>query len=302
MRRLSAQGRTYEAYLQTDSDFAAAAARLKLPAHKIFFGYSYASLETLAAEKQRGMLTVLDQIDPGAVEFHLVKEEMTRFPEMVDSPPEFPVTYYERNQQEWALADRVVVNSQFAREALIKQGVAPEKLFVLPLCYESDEISRKPESEKSGKPKAGSPLRVLFLGQVILRKGIQYLIEVARMLEHENVQFDVVGPIGITAAAVANAPRNLTFHGRATRDQSASWYRQADVFVLPTLSDGFAITQLEAMAYGLPVVTTPCCGEVVSDGVDGFVVPPRDVATLTKIFVRYLTEPDLLREQNRRHW
>ena len=141
------------------------------------------------------------------------------------------------------------------------------------------------------------PLRVLFLGQVILRKGIQYLIEAARRLHGECIVFDVVGPIGISQAAVASAPANVRFHGRSTRDQAGAWYQQADVFVLPTLSDGFALTQLEAMAHGLPVVTTPCCGDVVTDGADGFIVPPRDGEALAEAFLRYLAEPGLLRSQ-----
>jgi glycosyltransferase involved in cell wall biosynthesis len=89
----------------------------------------------------------------------------------------------------------------------------------------------------------------------------------------------------------------MVFHGRATRDQTAAWYQRSDLFVLPTLSDGFAITQLEAMAHGLPVVTTPCCGEVVTDGVDGFIIPPRDVSALVQTFQRYLKEPELLKVQ-----
>jgi glycosyltransferase involved in cell wall biosynthesis len=110
-----------------------------------------------------------------------------------------------------------------------------------------------------------------------------------------NIRFDVVGPIGISQDAVRSAPRNVVFHGRTTRDSARDWYRQADLFVLPTLSDGFAITQLEAMAYGVPVVATPCCGAVVSDGVDGFIVPPRDAGALVKTFQRYLVEPGLLK-------
>ena len=129
---------------------------------------------------------------------------------------------------------------------------------------------------------------MLWLGQVNVRKGIHYLMEAARKLEKENIHFDVVGPIGILSDAVASAPRNVTFHGPVGRDQTANWYRKADLFVLPTLSDGFAITQLEAMAHGLPVITTPCCGEVVSDGVDGFIVAPRDAEALAKTFLRYL--------------
>ena len=138
---------------------------------------------------------------------------------------------------------------------------------------------------------------MLFLGQVNVRKGIHYLMQAAKLLANEPVQFDVVGPIGILPGAVASAPRNMTFHGPVSRGGAAEWYRKADLFVLPTLSDGFAITQLEAMAHGLPVVTTPCCGEVVSDGVDGFIVPPRDADALARLFLRYLAEPELLKAQ-----
>jgi hypothetical protein len=302
VRQLAKRGRSHEAYLQTDSAFAAAVARLKLPPHDIFFGYSYASLEALQAEKARGKMTILDQIDPGAVEFQLVAEEMARFPELAGPPPEFPAAYYERNRHEWALADRIVVNSEFCRKALIKQGVAPEKLVVIPLAFEENAEKLKAESgnlrlSTLNPQPSTAPLRVLFLGQVNVRKGIHYLIEAARKLEKESIHFDIVGPIGISADAVASAPRNMTFYGRATRDQAANWYRKADLFVLPTLSDGFAITQLEAMSHGLPVITTPCCGEVVSDGVDGFMVPARDAEALAKTFLRYLAEPELLREQ-----
>jgi glycosyltransferase involved in cell wall biosynthesis len=296
IRRLAAQGRVYDAYVETDSAFATATASLKLPPHDIFFGYCYASLEMLIAEKKRNVLTVLGQIDPGALEFRLVAEEMSRFPELSGPPAGFPAKYYERNQREWEAADRVVVNSAFCRDALIKQGVNPAKLFVLPLCYEPKGKNLKPESENRSP---GQKLRILFLGQVILRKGIQYLLEAAKKMEKENLHFDVVGPLGISTKTVAAAPRNVTFHGRATRDQVVAWYRQSDLFVLPTLSDGFAITQLEAMSYGLPVITTPCCGEVVSDGIDGIVAPPRDPEALAKAFQRYLSEPGLLDAQRK---
>jgi glycosyltransferase involved in cell wall biosynthesis len=177
------------------------------------------------------------------------------------------------------------------------------------LCYEAEEQSgnvdsRNQKSDPSSQFQlsafsfsAFSPLRVLFLGQVILRKGIQYLIEAARKLVNENIRFDIVGPVGISEEAVASAPKNMKFHGRANRTAAAGWYQQADLFVLPTLSDGFALTQLEAMAHGLPVITTPCCGEVVSNGADGFIIPPRDVNALAVAFQRYLNEPRLLQSQ-----
>jgi len=271
----------------------------------IFFGYDTGALEAMEWCRDHGAKCVLGQMDPNRVEVETVREEEKRWSGWALHPIEVPEEYFRRREQEWALADRVVVNSEFCRQALVKQGVPSEKLFVMPLCYEVEDQRAEVRSQKSEvstpasdlRPLTSAPMRVLWLGQVILRKGIQYLLTAARQLEGENVQFDVVGPLGISREAVASAPPNVTFHGRAARDQAANWYRQCDVFVLPTLSDGFAITQLEAMAYGLPVVTTPCCGDVVSEGVDGFIIPPRDADAVARTLQRYVTEPALLKTQ-----
>jgi glycosyltransferase involved in cell wall biosynthesis len=206
-----------------------------------------------------------------------------------------PAAYFARREREWSLADRIVVNSRWSFDALVAQGVPAKKLFIIPLCYEPGEENAKAEGRKQ---KTESPLRVLFLGQVILRKGIQYLLQAAKLLEKENIRFDIVGPVGISDEAVRSAPKNVFFHGRATRDQTMDWYRRSDVFVLPTLSDGFALTQLEAMAHGLPVIATPCCGEVVTDGTDGFIVPARDAQALAVIFQCYLARRDLISTQS----
>ena len=96
--RAKKSDRLYKAYAETNASFARALVPLKLPKHDVFFGYSYASLEILVAEKQRGVLSVLGQIDPGMVEFQLVAEEMARYPELAGPPSEFPGMYYERNQ------------------------------------------------------------------------------------------------------------------------------------------------------------------------------------------------------------
>ena len=126
------------------------------------------------------------------------------------------IKYFTRRDREWALADRVVVNSEFSRQALLQQSVPDEKLVVIPLCYEAKGFNQKLEI---GNWKSDQPLRVLFLGQVILRKGIQYLFAAARQLERENIHFDVVGPVGISREAISSAPANVTF-SRASRSGS----------------------------------------------------------------------------------
>ena len=67
-------------------------------------------------------------------------------------------------------------------------------------------------------------------------------------------------------------------------------FRRADVFVLPTLCDSFALVHLEAMACGVPVITTPNCGSVVRAGVDGFIVPIRDAAAIADKVELLLTD------------
>jgi glycosyltransferase involved in cell wall biosynthesis len=186
----------------------------------------------------------------------------------------------------------------------MKQGVPESKLVVVPLAFEAihdegrgtrDEgYGNEEKSSRRSTFDARRPLRVLFLGQVILRKGIQYLIESARLLEKESIHFDIVGAIGISDAAVASAPANMTFHGPVSRDRTEEFYRSADLFVLTTLSDGFALTQLEAMAFRLPVIATPNCGEVVTDGVDGLIVPASDANALAEAFQLILQDPEKL--------
>ena len=301
-------GRLYHGYCEVGRQFASAvreeSRRRKWSPEMIFYAYDTGALEIFAYLRKQGVFCVLNQMDPSRVEVNLVRGEQKRWPGWATGATDVPEAYFARREQEWALADRVVVNSEFSRQAMIEQGVAAEKVVVIPLCYETDgtnPAAEKAEREMGVAPSFSRhrPLRVLFLGQVILRKGIQYLVEAAKLLREEPVQFTIVGPSGLTSEAIASVPDNVCFHGRVNRDETAAWYREADIFVLPTISDGFAITQIEAMAHGLPVIATPNCGAVVTDGVDGFIVPVRDGEALAKTIVRYAAEPGLLSAHRR---
>lgn len=256
-------------------------ARMSLePENDCFFGFNTNSLETMELLKQKGIFTVLDQIDPGRVEEDMILEESQRWPGWEKIPGRLTDNYWRRLRSEWDIADAILVNSEWSRDALVQQGVAVEKIMVVPLAIDLHAESLPPPVRPTGG------LKVIWLGSVILRKGIQYLIEAARELVDENIEFILAGPVGISKEAVESFPSNVKVMGRLTRDQLSSIYQQGHVFVLPTLSDGFAITQLEAMAHGLPVVATPNCGRVVTDGVDGLIVPARDSAALARAFAK----------------
>jgi glycosyltransferase involved in cell wall biosynthesis len=254
-----------------------------------FYGYNTGCLETIQMLQAQRVRCIVNQIDPARVEEELVLEEVKRWPGWEKAEGRKPEVYWRRLEQEWRLADTVVVNSQWSKAALVQQGVSDEKISVIPLAYEN-AVEHVPDKNLRG------PLHVLWLGSVILRKGIQYLIEAAKLLSGKDVQITVAGPIGISDEAVKSAPANMNFIDRLTRDQAAEMYRQADVFVLPTISDGFAITQLEAMSHGLPVIATLNCGQVVSDGVDGRIVPIRDANSLAAAIIEYATNREKLRD------
>jgi glycosyltransferase involved in cell wall biosynthesis len=256
----------------------------------IFFGYDTGFLEAAAWAKDQGAATVVCQMDPSQVEIEMVREEERRWPGWAKTPLLVPDEYLAWRKAEWALADLVMVNSRWTLDALVKLGVPAEKISIVPLAYEAESIDPTPPRQRP----EDAPLRVLFLGQVNLRKGIQYLLEAARALDRRAFRIDIAGPIAISDTQVVTAPSNVTFHGPVTRDRVREFYREADVFVLPTISDGFALTQLEAMAHGLPVITTPNCGEVVRDGVDGFLIPPRDPTALAKALTTLAEDPERL--------
>ena len=116
-------------------------------------------------------------------------------------------------------------------------------------------------------------MRVLFLGQINLRKGIVPLLEAIRLLRTEPIEFALVGPIQITIPPDLRCNRRVRWIGQVSRQEAARFYQSADVFLFPTFSDGFGLTQLEAQAWKLPVIASKRCGQVVQQGRNGWLLP-----------------------------
>ncbi len=255
-----------------------------LRAGMTLFSYTGTFLESARRlHELGGGLAIHGQVDPAASEEEIVAEERQCWPGWESAAAVVPEAWKERRQAEWAEADVIVVNSDWTRTCLQAQGVPEAKLRIVPLAY-------TPPCAPVPPRQPGPNLRVLWLGQVILRKGIPYLLEAARRLAGEPIEFVVAGSIQISREAVASAPPNVRFIGPVSRSLVSKLYADADVFVLPTLSDGFAITQLEAMAHGLPVIATPRCGEVVLPGRNGRLVPPADSEALTEALASLIAD------------
>ena len=271
------------------------------------FSYSYAALDLFRFAKAKGWHTVLGQIDPGPEEERIVAEEHQRYAHLQSSWQPAPKSYWDSWGEETHLADRIIVNSEWSRECLLKAGVPGEKMEIIPLVYEEKATSggRKPENPSlqaanctlttDDLPFApNSPLRLLFLGQINLRKGVGRLLDAMRMLKDKPVQLTLVGPSELDPSAWADLP-NVRWLGPVARSEAELHYRDADAFILPTLSDGFALTQLEAASNGLPVIASMHCGRVVENGVDGMLLDSLEPPRLAESILKYSNCPQTWR-------
>jgi len=266
----------------------------------VLLSYSYSALEPFRYAKSQGWRTVLVQIDPGPKEEKIVAEEVARVPALAGEWQAAPPDYWTSWRQECDLADRIVVNSQWSRDSLICSGVPNRKLSVIPLAYET-EVGRRftePPLQRTYPDRftRERPMRVLFLGQVNLRKGVARLFEAARMLRDEPVEFWIVGPVQIASAMTMTSEARVQWFGPIKQKQAAEMYRAADVFILSTLSDGFAITQLEAQAHGLPVIASRFCGGVIESGRNGIILEEPSATCIAAAIRDCIANPSRLRQ------
>jgi len=251
--------------------------------------YSYCAMEALEWARDRGIPGLLGQIDPGPAEERMVRA-------LEKNRGAYPSDAYWRHwKRETAAASRVAVNSEWSRQCLREEGIAADRTVVVPLAYELEG-----RSETRSYPDCFSkdrPLRVLFLGQVIARKGVAPLLDAMAELAAADapVVLDVVGGGDAGLLARAAALPNCRVLGHCRRSDAGRFYRDADVFILPTFSDGFALTQLEAQAAGLPVIASRQCGDVVRDGVNGLLMETVEAQSIRASIERLLAAPALLR-------
>ncbi len=236
-----------------------------------FFAYSYAALKLFRYAKAKGWRTILGQIDPGPLEEKLVMEEHARHLTYQSNWQPAPSHYWTRWHQECLLADRIIVNSLWSSEALQQVGIPEHKIDIIPLAYQPPEQADDFVRTYPAVFSKERPLRVLFLGQVILRKGLAALLEAAELLNHQPIEFWLVGSQGISIPQASHG--KLQWIGSVSRSATAMYYQQADVLLFPTLSDGFGLTQLEAQAWKMPIITSRFCGEVVKNQVNGLILP-----------------------------
>lgn len=190
----------------------------------------------------------------------------------------------DRELREYALADRIMVLSTFTRDSFVEQGIAASKIWMLPLGVEvsrfgaeaSDAQARQQRIAGAGK------LRVLTTGAFSLRKGA---LDYAQLVEQAHAAFDFrwVGPVAAEARPFsARLAGKAEFTGKVPQYDLKAHYDWADVYLFPTIEDGYPVVLSQAQAAGLPIIATPnsSAPDIVRDGHTGWIVPARSAAAM----------------------
>ncbi len=262
----------------------------------VVFAYSYAASRILQIAKDLGCQTVLGQIDPGPVEMRIVQDlEQQQGTCFSEWPSE---SYWKEWRAECHLADTIVVNSEWCRSALITEGIFKDKLRIIPLAYDSADTAEP--RVVPDKFDTNRKLRVLFLGQLLPRKGILEVADAIRHMATAPVEWLLVGGGSESLLSQLRKLPNTTVTGLVARQSAAAYYRQADVFLLPTHSDGFALTQLEAAAGHLPIIASKNCGAVVTHGETGLILESVTPDNIVRCILQLIDEPALLKQMTNR--
>jgi glycosyltransferase involved in cell wall biosynthesis len=266
----------------------------------VVFAYSYAARQILQAARERGCTTVLGQIDPGPVEERIVSEVCLRRGHQIDSTQCIPESYWDDWREECEISDRIIVNSTWTQEALIEEGISSAKIHIVPVAYDPPDDSYQFKRTYPAVFDHSRPLRVLFLGSLIPRKGIREMLDATLLMRAAPVEFQFVGALGTELGIKLTENHRVHWMGPVARQRVKDFYKNADLFILPTHSDGFGLTQLEAMAWGLPVIASRNCGDVVKDKVNGLIIPKVTGEAIAEAIEWCIEDAERLRQMSDR--
>lgn len=200
--------------------------------------------------------------------------------------------------EEMAKADAIVAASGFTRNTYIQQGIHPDKIFINPYGTNLAYFTNKWESvvpEAATIPQKGA-ITFFFFGAITARKGFPWLCEVWKKLHLKYPKATLLAAGYGAPPAGFRVPDGITLAGVIPATERNEWFAKADVFVFPSFFEGFAQVIIEAMACGLPVITTTHTAgpDIITEGIEGHLVEPGDDNALLQAMIHFLEQPDCI--------
>jgi len=259
-----------------------------------FIFYSGCGLTTARRLKGRGVRLIVE-----AVNSHVLEQQsiLRREHEMLNIPFRgFHPREVARRTMEVEMADGILCPSDFVAESFLKRGFSREQIMVVPYGFTS-------YGSAEAVVAAPGAFRILYVGQISVRKGLRYLIEAFKKLDHPGKELVIVGArTEITGLDDLFIPENVRFEGVLRGLELAKAYQSADVFVQPSIEEGLSLVMAEALSYGLPVIATHNSGasNLFVDGREGYIVEVRDPESIRARLQTLADDPGLLRRMGAR--
>jgi glycosyltransferase involved in cell wall biosynthesis len=236
--------------------------------------YGYSAFQAAPA----GVPRILFQLHPHPASVRrILTRELELHPECAESLMKewelaLPESEFRRLVEETRMAEHWIVASSFTRATLIEHGTPAERIHVVPYGIDAERFS--PRVARAYSPNA--PLKLLFVGTINERKGIRYLLQALELLRTKHVELIVCGRVVDDLAIFKPFSDRVQIRPSVTARELVEAYQAAELFVLPSLAEGFGHVVLESMASGSPVLTTTSTAgpDIVEQGLEGFVVEP----------------------------
>lgn len=265
----------------------------------VLWGYNSSSLEVFRWAKERGIICVLDQTigHPRSL-YRVMAEERGRHPDFFfDGQPSRDENEMRRQDEEVALADLVVVGSEFCRRTMIENGCPAEKLRIVPYGFDETLF---PEAPLPRHFAAGRPVEFLFLGSLDPRKGIAYLLRAFESVAPSRASLSLVGALSIPSSTFRRYADRVRHIPHVPHHEIARYLGAADVLIFPTLFEGGGIVLYEAAGAGLGIVQSTACAPVVApDCPNGIVLEEVSIASVREAVERVLDDPTCVESWSR---
>ena len=256
----------------------------------IIVGWSGSSLENIIESKKENKINIVVRGSSHyTYQMNILKDEYNKY--NISFLPNY--FHWQRELLEYELADYIQVNSSFVKRTFIEQGIPEDKIIMVNTGVDLTEFKQIKKEDDI--------FRIIFAGGGSIRKGYHYLVQAFYELNLPDVEVWHLGSVNDEVKPFLDKYKTdkWILKGHKPQKELYKYYSQGSVFVLPSLEEGLAMVQAQAMACGLPLIcTTNTGGEdfISEEGKEGFVIPIRDVEVLKEKILYLYNNQDVCKQ------
>ena len=251
------------------------------------------ALETFRSARKQGIRAVLNHATGPVRDWvEIMHPEYERIGLKLEDVCPYDDAYFAREDEEYALADYHCVASSVARSQLLARGISEDRIWLVPYGADTGERVFMP----GATPSSDRGYRILFAGQVGIRKGLRALLDALAELKRPEWRVDFVGAKLDESAKDFAAYRGATplaFHGPVSQRALAKWMQESSVMVLPSLEEGFGLVVPQALDCGCPCIVSDRVGakDLIRHRENGSIFPVNDSAALARELAWWAENP-----------